>query len=59
MYPDSAVPLRVTRTPGLVDEDVPLWEDVHGDIRRWSDPAVRAMLDLAECGPLPASAHVL
>ena len=38
-----------------VAEDLPRWEDVHGDIRRFSDPALRARMDLAECGPLPPS----
>ena len=59
------MPLHNTPTPHAAltseqfGEDLPPWEDVHGDIRRWADPAVRAMMDLAECGPLPAQSYVL
>jgi hypothetical protein len=42
-----------------VGEDLPRWEDVHDDVRRFSDPAVRALMDLAECGPLPTPSYVL
>ena len=59
MHQDSAPPSPAARPSGSVVEDLSPWEDVHGDIRRWSDPAVRALMDLAECGPLPSSPYVL
>jgi hypothetical protein len=50
---------RTAGTSEQFGDDLPPWEDVHGDIRRWADPAVRAMMDLAECGPLPEQSYVL
>jgi hypothetical protein len=48
-----------TSTSEYGADDLPPWEDVHGDIRRFSDPAVRALMDLAECGPRASAPDVL
>ena len=59
MHQDSASWSPAARPSGPVGEELSPWEDVHGDIRRWSDPAVRALMDLAECRPLPSPSYVL